>query len=442
MTNMMKNIGKYQLLKELGSGATSTVYLAQDQFNNQLVALKLFSPASMLDSEGINAYHKLLVTEASLAGKLSHPHIVKIFDAVLEGELNYMVMEYVQGDTLEKYTQANQLLPFTEVAEIIYKCAKALEYAQHQGVIHRDIKPANIMLTDEGDIKITDFGSALIENNHISQQLTQVTGVGSPSYMSPEQIQELPLTHQTDIYSLGVTMYALLTGKLPFHGDSSYGLLYQIMNSTPPQPCKLRPEISERLEKIVMRAMHRDVLLRYATWKELARDLVDFVTHYSEEEENISDTEKFDKMRGLHFFQNVGDIELWEVLRISEWRAVKRGQKVLHEGDECLTFFIIADGEMNITRQGYVLDSLQQGDCFGEMKNFSDRPVLRSTGVEAASEATLIGIDLAALALASVECRFQLDDAFLYILLSRLNKANVRIARLMSSQWSGSTHKR
>lgn len=438
----MKSIGKYELLKKLGSGATSTVYLAQDQFNNQQVALKLFNPASMLDSENINAYHKLLVTEASLAGKLSHPHIVKIFDAVLEGELNYMVMEYVQGDTLEKYTKSNQLLPFSEVAEIIYKCAKALEYAQQQGVIHRDIKPANIMLTYDGAVKITDFGSALIENNHISQQLTQVTGVGSPSYMSPEQIQELPLTHQTDIYSLGVTMFALLTGKLPFHADSSYGLLYQIMNSTPPQLRKFRPEISEQLEKIVLRAMHRDALLRYATWKEFCRDLVDFVTAHSEEEEDISDTEKFDKMRGLHFFQNVGDIELWEVLRISQWREVSKGQKILHEGDECFTFFIIAAGEMNITRQGYVLDTLQQGDCFGEMKNYADRHVLRTTGVEAASEATLIGIDLAALALASVECRFQLDDAFLYILLSRLNKANVRIARLLSSQWADTSKKR
>lgn len=142
----MKSIGKYELLKQLGCGATSTVYLAQDPFNNQQVALKLFNPASILDSENINAYHKQLVTEASLAGKLSHPHIVKIYDAVLEGELNYMVMEYVAGNTLEKYTKADQLLSFSEVAEIVYKCGKALEYAQQQGVIHRDIKPANIML--------------------------------------------------------------------------------------------------------------------------------------------------------------------------------------------------------------------------------------------------------------------------------------------------------
>ena len=116
--------------------------------------------------------------------------------------MNYMVMEYVEGDTLEKYTEVDHLLPFGTVAEIVYKCGNALEYAQQQGVIHRDIKPANILMRSEGDIKIADFGAALIENQQISQQMTQVTGIGSPAYMSPEQIQERPLTHQTDIYAV------------------------------------------------------------------------------------------------------------------------------------------------------------------------------------------------------------------------------------------------
>lgn len=176
-----KNIGKYEIVRELGSGTTSRVYLALDQFNDQQVALKLFNQCALRDTLRINAYHKLLLTEASLAGKLLHPHIVKIYDAVLDGELNYMVMEYVDGDTLDEYAKVDNLLPFGTVAEIIYKCGNALEYAHSQGVIHRDIKPANIMIQRRGDIKITDFGSALIENQQASQQLTQVTGVGSPA---------------------------------------------------------------------------------------------------------------------------------------------------------------------------------------------------------------------------------------------------------------------
>ena len=278
----MKRIGKYEIVKKLGSGATSTVYLALDQFNNQQVALKLFNSTAMRNAANVNAYRKLLLTEASLAGKLSHPHIVKIIDAVLDGDLNYMVMEYVEGETLEKYTKIDQLLPFGTVAEIIYKCGNALEYAQRQGVIHRDIKPANILMQSEGDIKIADFGSALIENPHVSQQMTQVAGVGSPAYMSPEQIQDQPLNHQTDIYSLGVTLYVLLTGRMPFHADNSYSLLYQIMHSDPPVPRTIRPGIPEELDIIVRRAMQKDLLHRYQTWGEFTHALVHFFNSNAE----------------------------------------------------------------------------------------------------------------------------------------------------------------
>ena len=142
----MDRIGKYEILRELGRGATSTVYLALDTFNNQQVALKLFDLQRLNDTSISKAYRKLLLTEASLAGKLSHPHIVKVLDAVMEDELSYIVMEYVDGKTLDRNAEVDNLLPLSTVAEIIYKCCKALEYAQFQGVTHRDIKPENILL--------------------------------------------------------------------------------------------------------------------------------------------------------------------------------------------------------------------------------------------------------------------------------------------------------
>ncbi|MBI5437255.1 MAG: protein kinase [Nitrosomonadales bacterium] len=429
----MKRIGKYKIVRKLGGGATSTVYLALDQFNNQQVALKLFNPGALRNTISANAYRKLLLTEASLAGKLSHPHIVKIFDAVLDGELNYMVMEYVEGKTLERYTEANHLLPFGTVAEIVYKCGNALEYAQRQGVIHRDIKPANIVMRSESDIKITDFGAALIESQQISQQLTQVTGVGSPAYMSPEQIQERPLTHQTDIYSLGVTLYKLLTGRLPFHSDNSYSLLYQIMHSDPPLPRTLRSDIPEELEAIVRHAMQKEMSQRYQTWGEFTRDLVNFFSSNAGVQAEIFDTEKFDTLRSLHFFKNIGDTELWEVLRISDWREVKKGECILQEGDQGREFFILASGMLKVMKQGRVLNMLRKGDCFGEMKRFPDSNFLRTTAVLAETDATLIEISLDVLAKASVECRFQIDDAFLYILLKRLDVANTRISNLLDS---------
>lgn len=434
ISGAVKRIGKYEIVRELGNGATSRVYLALDQFNNQQVALKLFNPDQLRDTLHANAYRKLLLTEASLAGRLSHPHIVKIFDAVLDGELNYMVMEYVEGETLEKYTEVDHLLPIGTVAEIIYKCGNALEYAQQQGVIHRDIKPANILIQAEADIKVTDFGAALIESQHVSQQLTQVTGVGSPAYMSPEQIQEWPLTHQTDIYSLGVTLFKLLTGRLPFYADNSYSLLYQIMHGESPLLRTFRHDIPEQLEVIVRRAMHKDLSQRYQTWSEFTRSLVDFFSYNTEMQPEIFDTEKFDTLRSLSFFRDVGDTVLWEILRLSDWHKVSRGERILREGDRDCAFFILASGMAKVTKQGHALNMLQKGDCFGEMKRFPDSNYLRATSVFAGTDSTLIEINLDVLAKASMECRLQFDGAFLFILLKRLDAANTRISSLLHDQ--------
>ena len=425
---VMDKVGKYEIVKELGRGATSTVYLALDPFNQQQVALKVFNLSALRDSTRAKAYRKLLLTEASLAGKLSHPHIAKIYDAVMDGDLNYIVMEYVEGETLEKYGEVDNLMDLGHIAEIIYKCCKALEYAQYQGVTHRDIKPANILLQGENDIKISDFGAAVID----SQQSTQVSGVGSPAYMSPEQIKEQHLTHQTDIYSLGVTMYRLLTGKLPFEAANSYSMIYQIMNIDPQPPSTFRPEIPPVLDAIVLRAMCKDVAHRYQTWDEFARDLVAFITHNVPQQEEIFDTEKFDILRALSFFRNFSDVELWEVLRISEWHKVARDETILQEGMEGKDFYVIATGSVRVVKLGRLLSLLHQGDCFGEMAHLSGKDARRSTDVIAKTEVALIGVVPEALARASANCRYQFSEAFLGVLVKRLSMANTRISRLLS----------
>ncbi len=424
----MDSIGKYQIVKELGRGATSTVFLALDPFNQQQVALKLFNANVMQHSASGKAFRKLLLTEASLAGKLSHPHIVRIYDAMMEGEVNYMVMEYVEGETLEKYGEVDHLLSLGRIAEIIYKCCKALEYAQYQGIIHRDIKPANILIRDESDIKISDFGAAFIEN----QQTTQVSGVGSPAYMSPEQIRELTLTHQTDIYSLGVTMYRLLTGKLPFDAANNYSMIYQIMNIDPPPPSTFRPEIPAALDAIVLRAMCKDVAHRYQAWDEFARDLVSFISYNVPQQEEIYDTEKFDTVRALPFFKGFNDVELWEVLRISEWHKIAKDKKIIGEGEPGQKFFIVANGSVRIVKQGRLISLLHKGDCFGEMAHLSGKGAKRSTDVLAKTDVKLIEIDPDVLKLATPNCRYQFSDAFLRMLVKRLAVANTRISRLLS----------
>jgi serine/threonine protein kinase len=434
----MDTIGKYQIIKELGSGGTSTVYLALDPFNNQQVAIKLFNLDTLRNPSLAKSHRKMLQTEASLVGKLSHPHIVKVFDAMLEGEVNYMVMEYVEGETLAHHADVSRLLPFSAIAEIIYKCCKALEYAQHQGVIHRDIKPANILLRGQSDIKISDFGSAMV----VSQQTTQVIGVGSPAYMSPEQVDEQTLTHQTDIYSLGVTMFQLLTGKLPFDAGNNYSLIYQIMNVEPESPSKFRPEIPPELDAIVLRAMQKNLSQRYQTWDEFARDLVNFFSNKVVTHTEIFDMEKFDILRALVFFRNFSDVELWEVLRISEWRKVPTGELILHEGDKGREFFILGNGVVKVLKRGLLLSVLNKGDCFGEMAHLSERDFTRTTDVVADSDVTLIGINPDVLERATTGCRFQIDDAFLRLLVKRLDVANTRISHLLSSfEWTGAEGK-
>jgi serine/threonine protein kinase len=424
----MEKIGKYEIVRVLGIGATSTVYLAVDPFNKQQVAVKLFDLGMLQDPNRAKVFRKLLMTEASLAGKLSHPHIVKILDAVIEGDVNCIVMEYVEGSTLEQYAEVDKLLPISTVAEIAYKCCKALEYAEHQGIIHRDIKPANILLQNETDIKISDFGAAALQND----QSTQVSGVGSPAYMSPEQVKELKLTHQTDIYSLGVTMYKLLTGKLPFDASNNHSMIYNIINIEPPPPSVFRPEMGPELDAIVVRAMEKDTAKRYQTWDEFANDLVGFSSNVTPTESEILDTEKFDTLRSLVFFKNFTDVELWEVLRISEWRRVPESEYILHEGESGRSFYILAQGSVRVSKQGRLLSLLHRGDCFGEMTHLLERDFKRSTDVIAKNDVTLIEINPDVLKHATSGCRLQFGDAFLRMLVKRLSVANTRVSHLLA----------
>ncbi|MFZ2540412.1 MAG: serine/threonine-protein kinase [Gallionella sp.] len=426
----MNKIGKYEIVRELGSGATSTVYLATDEFNKQEVAIKLFDLKILRDPNREKVYRKLLMTEVSLAGKLSHPHIVKTLDAVMEGDENYMVMEFVEGNTLEMYGEVDNLLPISTIAEITYKCCKALEYAQRQGVIHRDIKPANILLQGETDIKIFDFGAAALQTD----QSTQVSGVGSPAYMSPEQVKEQKLTHQTDIYSLGVMMYKLLTGKLPFDASNNYSMIYHIINIEPPPPSSFRPEMPAALDQIVRRAMEKDTAKRYQSWEEFSRDLVGFFGDVAPSQKEIFDTEKFDTLRSLAFFKNFSDVELWEVLRTSEWRKVPEGEYILHDGDSGHLFYILAKGTVRVLKQGRLLSLLHRGDCFGEMAHLLERDFKRSTDVIAKNDVVLIEINPEVFAHATTGCRFQFSEAFLRMLVKRLSVANTRVSLLLADK--------
>src|SRR5260221_13920105 len=199
----MDKIGKYQIIKELGRGATSAVYLANDAFAGRQVAIKLVRADALGDKEHGRRYHKLFLAEAALAGKLSHPHLVAIYDAVSDEDGSYLVMEYVAGGTLEPYTLPAGLLPINTIVEIIFKCCKALDYAHRHGIIHRYINPANILLTGATDIKISDFRAAL----SITAETTQVTGICSRWYIGPGEPQETAMEQLTHSVSVCLVLY-------------------------------------------------------------------------------------------------------------------------------------------------------------------------------------------------------------------------------------------
>jgi serine/threonine protein kinase len=424
---LQEHIGKYPVVREIGSGATSRVYLARDPFADREVAVKVFLFNSQVDPQTERMMHKAFLAEASLAGKLNHPHIVDIFDAVAEPDHSYLVMEYVPGKTLEAHSEVNTLLPLSKVVEITFKCIRALEYAFQHGVIHRDIKPGNIMLSEGGETKVGDFGASFQARHGI--ETTQISGIGSPAYMSPEQIRMESLNHQTDIYSLGVVMYRLLTGRLPFDASSQAGLTYAILNTEPARPMTLRPDLPPLLDEIVMKAIRKDAKERYATWLDFGKDLSQAFTNLRLAGEGASDSEKFNKLRDMAFFQDFGDVALWEVVRVSSWKTIAENTVIIREGDQGESFYLLIDGEVGVTLQGKPLNTIGPGGCFGEILYFTGNTGRRTTTIVATEQITVIEIKAEALRASTDACQVGFNKAFMRVLVDRLSQANLKLAK-------------
>jgi serine/threonine protein kinase len=423
----MEKIGKYEIVGELGKGATSVVYLARDPFADREVAIKLVRAEAFAHHEHGKRFHKLFVTEASLAGKLSHPHIAAIYDAATDTAGGYLVMEYVDGGTLEQYIKPETLVPIKTVMEIAFKCCKALDYAHQRGVIHRDIKPANILLTGESDIKISDFGAALT----LTSQSTQITGIGSPAYMSPEQLREESLTHQTDMFSLAVVIYQLLTGHQPFTGATSAGMVYQIMNVEAAPPSSHRPEIPERIDDIILTALRKDPSQRYATWDDFAHAFASVFDNLEYSDDVVTDAEKFNTLRRLNFFRRFTDVDLWQVLRIVKWVKYAPDEAIISEGETGTSFFIVTSGEVRVSKRDKLLTVLISGECFGEMSYIGSRHLPRTASVTAAGDVTAIEVGADALSHATETCAHAFESAFLDLLVTRLEEANIRLSSLL-----------
>ncbi len=255
-------LGRYEVIKELGKGAMGIVYLGKDPKINRTVAIKTLQFDTDLDETQLKLVKERFFREAESAGMLNHPNIITIFDAGEDYDISYIAMELLDGDDLKKNCDKKNLLSVRNAVEIMAKVASALDYAHKQGVIHRDIKPANIMILKDGTVKVTDFGIARISS---SSKTATGTVLGTPSYMSPEQIAGKKVDGRSDIFSLGATFYELLTGEKPFQGESIAQLLFQITQEKQPDPRNYRPELTESLILILDKMLEKDVAKRYQT---------------------------------------------------------------------------------------------------------------------------------------------------------------------------------
>ena len=435
-SDLPKFIGKYRVLRRLGEGATSDVFLARDDFHDVEVAIKRVRAWALTSRGGPGEQFpfRFYAAEAALAGRFQHPNVVQILDAVPDEMAPYLVMEYVPGVTLKHFCRTDRLLPLDQIVELGFKCAMALSYVFRQGLIHRDVKPANLLavLDAQGvvtDVKISDFGSAL----NLNSDSTQVHRVGSLAYMPPEQIEGGDVDSRADIYALGAVLYHLVAGRPPFDAPNQMALMHQIYHQAPTSLQGLRSGVTPELDAVILRALAKHPGERYADWEAfgkalselVARQLVPLARLYE-----VKDSERFNMLRELEFFADFGDVELWEVVHRARWRRFPLEHALYKKGQEGNTFHIIAQGEVEVFRDGAKVATLGQGTSVGEMAYLAPNPELRrhSTDIKVSEICTTISFTPESLGLLSPECQHRFDRAFIQVLVRRLHAAHEQLS--------------
>ncbi len=432
-TALPAQIGKYRVRAKLGEGATSEVFLAHDPFQNKNFAIKRVRPGLIPDSRESHFQQRFFAAEAALVGRLNHPNVVQIVDAVADEEAPYLVMEYVAGGTLRRYCRADSLLPLEQIIEIGFKCGMALGYCYRQGLIHRDVKPANLLVNLDGDrivdVKVTDFGSVF----NTSSEQTQIYRVGSLAYMSPEQLDGDVLDCRADIYSLAAVMYHLIAGRPPFDATQQQAIMHQIYHGTPPPLAGLREGVSPGLQALIESCLAKERELRPASWEEFAQRLSALVADKQVPRgalQEVLDSERFTQLRGLEFFAGFGDVELWEVVHRAKWQRLPYGHALFRKGSEGNTFHIITQGAVQVFRDGKVAATLPAGSSVGEMAYLAPNPELRVHTVDilVSEPATTVAFTPESMEQLSLATRHLFDKAFIGVLVKRLHVAHEALA--------------
>lgn len=368
-------------------------------------------------------------SEAALVGRLRHPNVVEIFDAVDDPTGPYVVMQYIQGDTLRAYCTPGQQLPLDLIVEIGFKCAMALDYVARQGIIHRDIKPANILTTTHNghinNVLISDFGSAWDSQ----AETTQIFRVGSLAYMAPEQIEGQDLRPQTDMYALGAVLYQLIAGRAPFEATSQAALIHQICNLPAASLRGMREGVTDALDAVIQRALAKHTQDRYAQWADFANALSGLITGHAVPlgtRQQVLDSERFTLLRALDFFRHFDDVAVWEVVHRGQWQRLPAGHAIYTPGDQGNSFHIIAKGTIDVQRNGQTVATLGAGQTVGDMAYLAPSPELRlhTAAVTVTGTATTLSFTPEDMERLSPETRHRFDKAFIGVLVRRLHAAH------------------
>lgn len=423
-----KKIGKYEVIECVGRGSMGVVFSAYDPFADRKVAIKVCSITDENNSQSSRLAKKLFFNEAHTTGSLDHPSILSVLDAGEDAGQPYLVLEFLDGgDTLKRYIDEDNLLPIDRTVEILFQCAKALDYAHRRGVTHRDVKATNIMLTADGRVKICDFGIA----QYSAGDQTQVLGLlGSPRYMSPEQAKEEDVTGQTDVYSLGVVAYELLTGTAPFTANGLAKLIDQILHQEPTPIRVFRPDVPEQLEQIIAKAMAKTRAERYGTGQEMATDLASVFAHLDHPPEPPPLEDKFTSVRELPFFNEFSDKEVSEVSAAADWMVFSAMDSIVDEGTLEHSFFIVISGDVAVVKAAKQISTLTKGDCFGEMSYVLKGQ--RSASIIAISDVVLLRVDAALMEQASMKTQLRFNQIFLRTLIERLTTTSEELARYVA----------
>lgn len=411
----VEKVGRYEIIGKLGQGSMGVVYKGRDPYINREVSIKISRPSSDLAGELAARYRERFFLEAQSAGRLMHPNIVAIYDAGMYKDFCYITMEYIDGPNLGKFCTRDSLLPVATTAEIIIAACRALDFAHQRDVVHRDIKPSNIMLNKSKDVKITDFGIAQITDQTASKGI-----IGSPSYMSPEQVKEEPITPLSDIFSLGCVLYELLTGEQAFPGDNYFSIMYKIINEEPPPVNRLRPEIPEILEQITRKALSKDHTKRYQTCMDLAYDLRVALRGLKQEtirEDKAEDV--LDYTHNIQFFSNFTKPQVKAILDAANVIKVPKETAVVREGEIDDSFFIILSGQASVRKNDRQIAIIGRGECFGEMAYLSGES--RSATVISDTDCILMKISAMLLDKAPQEIQLLFLKRFAMTLLRRLS---------------------